>query len=132
MWVPARPLWNPPPPPPERTHNQVSACRRAEALPWVWGLALNEETKTNSKMPGIAAPLIDITRDPEPLALCYVSHKGGGGEHPPNFTVKGINECEAFLAPAWEGRQGAEAARVSRGTPVPLPPTKNIFPRWLM
>ena len=31
-------------------------------------------------------------------------------------------------APAWEGRQGAVAALVSRGTTVPLPPTKT---QWL-
>ena len=33
--------------------------------------------------------------------------------HPPNFTVMGRTECEAL-----EGRQGAEAALVSRGTPT--------------
>ena len=33
--------------------------------------------------------------------------------------------------PALEGRQGAEAALVSRGTIFPLSPTKNTFPSGL-
>ena len=42
------------------------------------------------------------------------------GERPPNFTAKGVTESEALPVPAWEGRHGAEAALVSRGTTVPL------------
>ena len=44
----------------------------------------------------------------------------GGGGHPPNPTILGKTLCKALLAPAREGRQGAEAALVSRGTTVPL------------
>ena len=34
--------------------------------------------------------------------------------------------CDALPAPAWQGRQGAEAALLSRGTTVPLSPTKAL------
>ena len=43
-----------------------------------------------------------------------------GGEHPPHGTVMGMAECAASPAPSWEGRRGAEAALVGRGTTVPL------------
>ena len=55
-----------------------------------------------------------------PPGLCYVAH-GCGGEHPPNCTVMGRTEGEA--SPAWEGRQGAEAARGGRATAVPSQPS---------
>ena len=42
---------------------------------------------------------------------------------------RGTTLCEALLAPVREGRQGAAAALVSRGTAVPLSRTKNIF-QW--
>ena len=29
------------------------------------------------------------------MALCYISHIIGGGEHPPDFNVLGMTECEA-------------------------------------
>ena len=48
-----------------------------------------------------------------------------------HFTVLGKTLCDALLAPACEGRPGAEAALVSRGTTVPLSPTNNAFPQWL-
>ena len=56
-----------------------------------------------------------------------MSHIKCGGVRPPNFTVKA--RTGALPAPAWEGRQGAEAAPVSRSTAAPLPPA-NTFPRW--
>ena len=37
--------------------------------------------------------------------------------------------CGALPAPAWEGRRGAAAALVGRGTPVPASPTNNPFRR---
>ena len=43
--------------------------------------------------------------------------------HPPGKTL-----CEALLVPAWEGRRGAAAVLVSRGTTVPLSRSKNNFP----
>ena len=46
----------------------------------------------------------------------------------PNFLVLEKTSCEALLAPAWEGCQGAEAALLSRGPSVPLAPSKNTFP----
>ena len=51
--------------------------------------------------------------DLEPPALCYIPHVSGC-EHPPNFTVMAITECGACRL-AWGGRQGAEAAPLSRG-----------------
>ena len=49
---------------------------------------------------------------------------------PANFTVMEMTLCEASPAPAWEGRQGAEAAPVRRGTTVPLSETEIAFPKW--
>ena len=63
-----------------------------------------------------------------PNSPCFISHIGCGGEHPPDFTAMGLTECEAMPAPAWEGRQGAEATLVSRGTTVPLSPANTTFP----
>ena len=45
--------------------------------------------------------------------------------------VMEMTECEAWPAPAWEGRQGVEAALVCRGTTVPLSPTGSTCPQWL-
>ena len=48
-------------------------------------------------------------------ALRYMSHVGCGGEHPPNFTVLGMTECEGHRRRrAWEGGRGAAAALVQR------------------
>ena len=59
------------------------------------------------------------------MALCYISHIGGG-EHPPNVTVL------ASPAPAWEGRRGADTAVVRSGTSVARSPTKNTGPGWFV
>ena len=50
-----------------------------------------------------------------PGPCVYISHISGG-LHPPKFTIMENTACEAMLAPAWEGCQGAEAVPVSRGT----------------
>ena len=47
------------------------------------------------------------------------------------FTALRRTECRALLAVAREGRSGAEAALVSRGTNVPLSPAENTFPHRL-
>ena len=54
-----------------------------------------------------------------------------GGEHPLHFTVLGTTLCEAWAAPAWEGRQGAEAALVqlfSSGNPTHCVPEHPLTP----
>ena len=63
----------------------------------------------------------------KPLALCHISHIGAG-EHPPNFAVMRLTDCEACRRWRRKGRQGAEAAHLSRGATVPLSPATNIFP----
>ena len=60
------------------------------------------------------APAAHLNPPPPPLPSC-----------PP---VVGKTLCGAVPAPAWEGRQGAEAALVSRGTTVPLLRRNNTAP----
>ena len=60
----------------------------------------------------------------DPRPLCSIFHIGGA-EHPPRSTVLGNMLCAASPAPAWEGRQGAEAALVSRGASVPVAPGRS-------
>ena len=93
---------------------------------WAWA-AIQTEGLGQGEGDWACPPVPLVIRNP--LALCHVSHTICGGKHPPNFTVMGMTECEALPAPAWDGRQGAEAALVSRGTTVPLSPTENAFPR---
>ena len=85
-----------------------------------------KEAQPNGTMPGHSAH--HRWRSGGPGSCVTVPTSFCGGEHPPNFTVLGMPECEA--SPAWEGRQGAETAFVSSGTTVPLSPTENIFPPW--
>ena len=68
---------------------------------------------------------------PPPHPPYYICHLIRVGDHPPNFTVLGMTECEASPAPAWDGHQGAEAARVTRGATVPLSPITNTLPHRL-
>ena len=106
------------PPPPPRPLKSVK-----------WELAPEKKRKeTHGKMPGNAVHRSWATvGDPKLPALCCISHiRCGAGEHPPNFTVLRMTEYEAWRAPAWEGRQGADAAFGSRGTSAPLPPTKVL------
>ena len=56
-----------------------------------------------------------------PRALCYMSHIGWGGGHPPNRVVWGKAVCAALLAPAWEGQ----------GQMRHLSLAKRLFPRGL-
>ena len=51
---------------------------------------------------------------------------------PPNFTAMGMTEREAFPTPAWEGRQGVDAAPASRATLVPLSSAENAFLQWVV
>ena len=66
------------------------------------------------------APLISGTcwSGPPGLAMKFPCHLWS---YPPKFTVLGMTACVALPAPAWEGRRGAEAALVSRGSYCPQP-----------
>ena len=68
-------------------------------------------------------PALERGKTPPPAQCSHAS----GGEQPPGFIVLGM--C-GTRAPAWEGRQGAEAAPVNRGPTAPLQPAKSTFPRW--
>ena len=66
-----------------------------------------------------------------PLAMGDLCRMFYGGEHPLHFTVLGTTLCEAWAAPAWEGRQGAEAALVqlfSSGNPTHCVPEHPLTP----
>ena len=62
-----------------------------------------------------------------PLPLFDTSHITRDEERPPNSAVLERTLCAASPAPAWEARQGAEAALVSRGTAAPLSRSKTTF-----
>jgi hypothetical protein len=72
---------------------------------------------------------VSVTTVPSTWVLCHISHVRCGG-HPPDFMVVRKILCETPPAPAWEGRQGAQAAPAGKGTTVPLSPTENRFPPW--
>ena len=77
-------------------------------------------------------PTESYSNPPPPASRPYISHTRCGGEHPLILQVLGKAWCKALPAPAQKGRQGAEAALVSRQTMVPLLPTKNPFPQRLL
>ena len=64
-----------------------------------------------------------------PRALWYTVHIRCRGGHPPNRTVLGMTECEAPPA-ARDGRRGAAAAPMRRGTSVALSRTTTTVPLW--
>ena len=78
------------------------------------------------------------TYNRENLVRPFLVHQVLGPKPPPppphpNSKLRDLGKgfVWTLLAPAWEGRQGAEAALVSRGTIVPLSPRKIHFPGLL-
>ena len=109
-----------------------SGCQRHRILLWREALT-GPLAPCTPRFVGVVTPPDPAPQTqfpPHPVPFVALSHIGCGGEHPPNFTVKGKTSCAARSASAWEGRQGAEAAPASSGT-VPLLPPDNAFPHHL-
>ena len=70
---------------------------------------------------------------PPPLDLqpCFTKRRDTRGHVASTIQTLGVGktQCEASPAPAWEGRQGAEAAIVSAGSTVALSRTRGPFPQ---